>query len=176
MEIFNCGCCGNKYPTLHKHTHHKNPRAMGGKDVDSNLIDLCPACHDAIHAIAYRMLNKKTSRIQIIDSIALIYPQNKKAQETCIDLAVLIRNYAIENQEKDLGPNHLVNIGTIIRKFFKPLVAQRAAELGTSQEGYIRSLILSDVAKRFNLNLSLVEENGIIKKIQKGKTSEKIKS
>jgi hypothetical protein len=116
------------------------------------------------------MLGKKTSMTQILDAIALIYPDNRKAQEVCLELSLLVRNASIENQEKDLGPNHLVNIGTVIRKYFKPLIAQRVAELSASQEGYIRGLILMDLAKRFNLNLSLVEENSIIKRIQKGKT------
>ena len=169
MEIFSCGCCNKTFPTLHKHTHHKNPKALGGKDTIGNLVDLCPSCHDAAHAIAYRMLSRKSSMTQILDAIALIYPDNKKAQEVCLDLSLLIRNASIENQEKDLGPNHLVNIGTVIRKYFKPLIAQRVSEMATSQEGYVRGLILTDLAKRFNLKLSMVEENNIIKRIQKGK-------
>jgi len=173
MEIFSCGCCGNTYPTLHKNTHHKNPRALGGRDDVSNLIDLCPSCHDAIHAIAYKMLNRKTSRVQIVDAVALIYPENPRAREICIDLAVLVRNAAIEGQEKELSPNHLVNISTVIRKFFKPLIAQRVSEMKTSQEGYIRGLILIDLAKRFNLSLNLTEESNIVKRVQKGKLIEK---
>jgi len=171
MEVFSCGCCSKTLPTLHKHVHHKLPRALGGKDIPDNLIELCPACHDTLHSIAYKMLSKKSSSTQMIDSLSLIYIGNKKAQETCLQLAMAVRNAHIHAKEKGLGPNHLVNIGTTIRKYFKPLIMTRYRELNISQESYLRMLILSDLAKRFNLNVSLTQENQLLSQIKKEKSN-----
>ena len=171
MELFICGCCSKQLPTLHKHVHHKIPRALDGKDIPDNLIELCPGCHDTLHSIAYRMLSKKTTQTQIMDSLALIYVGNKKAQDTCLQLALNVRNSVIISQEKGLGPNHLINIGTTIRKYYKPLIMNRYRELNISQESYLRMLILTDLAKRFKLNVSLTEENDLLRKIKKEKTN-----
>lgn len=171
MEIFSCGCCEKTYPTLHRHIHHRMPRALGGKDTPDNLISICPGCHDTLHSIAYRMLSKNVSMIQIVDSLALIFVGNKKAQNTCLELAVNVRNAQIEVKEKGLGPNHLISIGTILRKYFKPLIINRYRELHLTQESYIRMLILQDLCKRFNLNTSLTEENQLISCIKKEKSN-----
>jgi hypothetical protein len=169
MEIFFCGCCSIKYPTLHRHVHHKKPRALGGKDTEDNLIEICPSCHDTIHAIAKRMMSKNVSPTQIIDSLALIYINNKKAQETCLELATNIRNAQIQAQEKGLGPNHMILIGTTLRQYYKPLIMNRATELNISQENYFRMLILQDLSKRFNINANLNEEVRLINYIKKEK-------
>jgi len=171
METFVCGCCSKQYPTLHKHVHHKVPRALGGKDIAANLIELCPGCHDSLHSIAHRMLSKKVSQTQIIDSLMLIYIDNKKAQDICLQLALNVRNAQIQSDEKGLGPNHLITIGTTIRKFYKPLIINRYKELKLTQESYIRMLILQDVAKRFNLTANLLEENRLITYIKKEKSN-----
>jgi len=172
MDTFVCGCCSNKFPTIHKNIHHKTPRALGGKDISDNLIELCPSCHDALHAVAHKMLSKKTSHSQIIDSIALIFLNNKKAQEICFDLAVNVRNAQIHANEEGLGPNHLIQIGTTLRKYFKPLIMNRYKELNLTQDSYIRMLILTDIMRRFNLqNVSLAEENRLINYIRKEKTN-----
>lgn len=166
MEIFICGCCANKLPTIHRNIHHKLPKALGGKDTQDNLIDLCPNCHDALHAIAHRLRDNRTSRSQILDSIALIYPSNKTAQEICLELALNVRNAMIASQEQGMGPNHLVSISTVLRLYYKPMIANRVRELNTSQEDYLRGLILSDLSKRFNMVISPMEEKRIMKNIK----------
>ena len=40
--------------------HHILPKAMGGKDVWPNKIELCALCHDNVHAIMYRIHNGLT--------------------------------------------------------------------------------------------------------------------
>jgi len=166
-ELFICGCCSSRFPTIHKHVHHKIPKALGGKDTLDNLIELCPSCHGSLHAIAYRLLGKKTSQTQIIDSLSLIFPKNKPAQDICLQLALNVRNAKIQSQEKGLGANHIIQIGTTLRNYYKPMVMSRYRELNLTQESYIRMLILSDLAKRFNLNVTLTEENNLIKNIKK---------
>jgi len=175
MQTFFCGCCGKQFPTLHKHSHHKTPRALGGKDTPDNLIEICPSCHDTLHSVAYRMLSKKTSHSQLIDSLALIFVDNKKAQDTCFQLAINVRNAQILSQEKGLGPNHIINIGTSLRKFFKPLITNRARELKLSQESYLRMLIFNDITKRFGITVSLTEENHLMSQIKKEKSNTLIK-
>lgn len=167
MEIFICNCCSKKLPTLHRHTHHKIPKSLGGKDTQDNLIDICPDCHDALHAVAFKMMSKNVSSTQIIDSVALIYPGNEKAQKICLELATWVRNANISSKEKGLGPDHVVSIGTSIRMYYKPMIMERYRELGTSQEGYIRGLILADIARRFNLSINHVEEKIIMENIKK---------
>lgn len=169
MEIFVCGCCSKKFPTLHRHVHHKMPKALGGKDTSDNLIEICPSCHDTLHSIAQKMMNKGVSPTQITDSLALIYIDNKKAQETCLELAINVRNAHIQVKEKGLGPNHIIALSTTLRKYYKPLVMNRARELNISQESYIRMLILQDISKRFNINANLTEENRLISYIKKEK-------
>jgi len=41
-----CSCCGAEGPT---HAHHILPKALGGDDRPSNLVDVCPDCHWKIH-------------------------------------------------------------------------------------------------------------------------------
>lgn len=173
-QFFVCGCCLKRFPTLHKHAHHKTPKALGGKDTQDNLIEICPGCHDSIHAIAHRMLSKNVSMTQIIDSLALIYIDNKKAQETCLLLATNVRNAEIQVKEKGLGPNHIIAIGTTIRMYYKPFIMSRYRELNISQESYIRMLILQDLSKRFNINANLTEENRLISYIKKEKKNKSI--
>jgi len=172
MDIFVCGCCSNKFPTIHKNAHHKTPRALGGKDTKDNLIELCPSCHDALHAIAYKMLSKKTSQTQIVDSLALIFSGNVNAQNICMDLALKVRNAQIHAKEEGLSQNHLIQLSLTLRKYFKPLIMNRYRELKLTQESYIRMLILNDLTKRFNLTgISLAEENRLINYIKKEKAN-----
>lgn len=170
MQIFICECCDKKLPTIHKNTHHKIPKSLGGKDTQDNLIDICPNCHDALHAIAHRMMSKKASSTQIIDSIALIYPGNDKAQRMCLELATWVRNAMIGAKENGMDPNHLITIGTTLRNYYKPLIQNRYRELNTTQEAYIRGLILADLAKRFNLKINHIEEKIIMENIKKQKS------
>jgi hypothetical protein len=147
---------------------------LGGKDTLDNLIEICPNCHDALHAIAHKLKDKKTSRAQIMDSLALIYPDNKKAQDVCLELALNVRNAMIDAAERGLGPHHLISISTVIRNYYKPMITHRVRELNISQEAYIRGLILSDIAKRFNLNISLSEEKLIMANIKKQKSTHNV--
>lgn len=167
-KMFNCGCCQNPYPVLYKHTHHKTPKALGGKDTHDNLIDLCPGCHDALHNIAYKLTIHQHGQAKVIDSLTLIYKDNARAKQICLDLATQVRNAMVVHKEKGKGPNDLLNIGTIIRKQHKTLVEMRCKELKLSQEAYIRGLILTDIGKRFHdMPIIASEETRIIKMLKK---------
>ena len=166
-QAFTCGCCSEIYPVLHKHTHHKTPRALGGKDTLDNLIDLCPGCHDALHNVAYKLVSKQHGQAKVIDSLTLIYKDNARAKEVCLDLATQVRNAMIVGKERGKEPNDLVNLGTVLRKQHKTLVEMRCRELKVSQEAYLRGLVLADVGKRFQgLAISNTEESRLIKLIK----------
>lgn len=169
-RAFVCGCCEELFPVLHKHTHHKTPKALGGKDTADNLIDLCPACHDALHNIAYKLMIHRHGQAKVIDSLTLIYKDNAKAKENCLALATLVRNAMVVHREKGLAPNELINIGTVLRKQHKTLVEMRCRELKVSQEAYIRGLILKDVSDRYkDIPINAAEETRTIKLLKNKK-------
>ena len=43
-----CGCCGRRRGRLE--AHHILPRRLGGPDLQSNLIPLCPTCHKRVES------------------------------------------------------------------------------------------------------------------------------
>ncbi len=53
-----CSTCGNACSELHK--HHILPKALGGTDLSTNLIDICLDCHSKIHGknMAHSYLTK----------------------------------------------------------------------------------------------------------------------
>lgn len=62
-DRYKCRACGhpcdpNSVDVLERaHRHHLTFRSKGGQDVASNLVTLCPTCHDRLHV-------KRTLRIE----------------------------------------------------------------------------------------------------------------
>lgn len=169
--VFNCGCCTNLFPNIHKHTHHKVPKAAGGPDTKSNLIDLCPSCHDMLHNLAWKLSSKAHSQAQALDSLNILYPDNSEARKICLDLAIKVRDATIISRERGLQPDHLVNVVTVLRKQHKDLMALRCKEYKVSQEEYIRALILRDLKNKFTQhNIDPANEAQIIKSIRRQKS------
>lgn len=48
MRKDHCVACS---ATSSLHQHHLVPRALGGPDIETNLITLCYPCHDKVHAV-----------------------------------------------------------------------------------------------------------------------------
>lgn len=168
--IFVCGCCGESYPTLHRHIHHKIPRAVGGPDTPDNLISLCPGCHDAIHSIATKLLSKKTSPGRIQDQIELIYKDNIHAQKMCLMLAQKIRDALVITREKGLDPDHLVPIATVLRKEDKDYLTLFCREHAISQDDLLRSLVLQTVGKWLgHTNDQIAEKMQAVKMLKRQK-------
>jgi len=80
-SVWSCEKCGlgvgPKRGTDH-HLHHRRPRAMGGTDrldtnLPSNLLLLCPGCHDAIESRRGEALNA-----------GWLVPQNGDPAETAV--------------------------------------------------------------------------------------------
>ncbi len=43
-----CCSCGHSHPITR---HHKIPLSRGGRNVESNTVDLCRPCHERIHGV-----------------------------------------------------------------------------------------------------------------------------
>lgn len=166
--VFTCGVCSELYPEMYKHTHHKIPTSAGGPDHWSNLIELCPGCHDALHNVAYKLLSKKHPDSQVLDTIHMIYKDNSKARKMCRELATHVRDAMIRSKEEGVSPDHITTLSTTIRKQHKDLVAMRCKELGVSQEKYLRQLVLTDLLARYKCSgLNIAREHQLVKTLKK---------
>jgi hypothetical protein len=170
MEIFVCGCCSEPFPTIHRHVHHKTPQALGGKDTPDNMIELCPGCHDTLHNVAYKLLNKHYSTASVLDSVRLVYKENTKAVEICTDLAIRVRDAMIRQREQGAHPDQLMQLNIRLRKRHKDLLSLRASALHLSQEDYLRMLIFRDLKVAFNAeHLDPVAESSLIRRLKRSR-------
>jgi len=148
------------------HIHHRIPRANGGSDADSNLCALCPGCHDALHNAAHKLLNKKYNISAVVDALALIYPNNLRAQRICLELAIHVRDAIIRSREEGNPADHLYPLSTALLKSHKDHLVLRCKEMNLSQEEYLRLLVLRDIKTRFSLNLDPIAESRLVKAIK----------
>lgn len=52
-----CRCVAeHRPPPLELHRHHVWPLALGGPDVEENLLDLCPTTHASVHVVLRNLL------------------------------------------------------------------------------------------------------------------------
>ncbi|WP_161985815.1 HNH endonuclease [Ewingella americana] len=86
MNKFTCGCCSDEFPITRREIHHKCPRFLGGSDDPSNLIDLCEACHHAIHQTS----NGLFKGIDQTEGVLAYFEQDKIKSAKLIELAGII--------------------------------------------------------------------------------------
>ena len=56
-QTLTCACVAeHRPPPLELHRHHVWPLALGGPDVEDNLIDLCPTTHASVHVVLRNLL------------------------------------------------------------------------------------------------------------------------
>ncbi len=170
MSTFRCGCCGEIGSNLSKHVHHKKPRALGGTDHSTNLIDLCPNCHDALHNAAYKLANPKHSASKTKDQIAIIYKDNLRAAQTCWELALLVRDEMLKSSDDGHDPNSLVSVSTTLRAEHKIDLARVAKEQGVSQEALVRTVLLQSISKLANKRIDIASEHRVIRLIKRGRS------
>lgn len=89
MQSFKCEICLEDYPASLHHEHHKIPKALGGSDAPSNLVNLCQQDHQLLHTIAYMLINDKR-RHEIEPTLNSVYPNDRATQTKVIEYA----NYA----------------------------------------------------------------------------------
>lgn len=164
--MFKCTCCTEIFPKLHLHVHHRIPKSIGGKDTQDNLCSLCPQCHNALHGIAYKMLNPKYLYSKILDSLDILYKENKQAKKTCLELATYVRDATIKSRESDIDEGQPVQIGTIIRKKHKMMLQVLCKKLRISQEEYVRQVILRDLGAQYNQKIDAAQESTVINRLK----------
>lgn len=162
--LFKCGCCDELFPDVHKHTHHKKPKALGGKDNFENLIDLCPACHDTLHRLAYMMRSGKYAETAIRDTAFFVYKDNIRAQESVLSLARIVKDAMISSDEQGADPDQPVSITTTIRKKHKDLIHLYCKDKRISMEDYLRSLLIKDILNGHGVT---PDEHQLIKKLKR---------
>jgi hypothetical protein len=168
--IFVCWCCAQPFPDIYRNVHHRIPESLGGKSSVDNLVDLCAGCHDALHAVAQKMLNKRISPGQISDFLGLIFKNEQAAAKKCYELASFVREAYLKTGETGLSENHLVSIQTVLRKIHKDLVSIRCRETGVTQEQYLRHLILLDLKTKYPNMINVLGEQAAIKALKKSAT------
>lgn len=156
--IFNCGCCGELFPEVHRNIHHKIPDAAEGPDSKDNLIELCPGCHDALHNLAYKLMSRTASNAQAYDQLNIIFKQNRKAIDICIDLAHKVRDAMINKREKGIqDPTYPVQLNTVLQHQHKELLALVCKDMKISQDAFVRSIILKELQQITGKKLSFVK-------------------
>lgn len=151
--VFTCGCCRKSSPNINRHIHHVLPRALGGSDDKSNLIELCSECHNMLHAIAHKLVSKKSSVGRIQDALSIAFQGNQIAIATCLKLASNVREAMIKADEQGTDENQEVAISTIVKKKVKDLIFLRCKELGIPMNKYLKQLVISDLIKKYpNVN------------------------
>lgn len=149
---FTCYICSDVFPAMHRHDHHKVPKALGGDDGPSNRVLLCPGCHSALHSVAYRLLSSKQSVAMIRADVDMIYGC-VKASERCFELASLVRDAEVKVREGTAdATGRLYSVTTTLRDSIKRLVALRSGALGMSQDAYLRSLVLADLRAHYPIS------------------------
>jgi hypothetical protein len=112
----------------------------------------------------------------VVDALALIYPNNLKAQRVCLELAINVRDAIIRSREEGNPADHLYPISTALLKTHKDHLILRCKELRLSQEEYLRLLILRDIKTRFSLNLDPLNESRLVKAIKSNRAKTLSKS
>lgn len=166
-SLFRCACCVNSFPAFYRHEHHRIPQSAGGPDTPENLLELCPGCHDALHKVAYKLLGKANVAM-VKDTLGFIFKDNLKAQQTCLELAIYVRDSMVKAREEGLDPNHIVTVATSLQKKHKDVFAICCQDARVSQEAYLRMLILHDLKRHYpNLVGNVIEENQTVRVLKK---------
>lgn len=87
-DTFRCEICGNVFPRIAIHEHHKVKQASGGSDDRGNIVFIDANCHTALHQLEHA-LRSETKRMLIPDLLRQMFPENMKARQTCLFLATM---------------------------------------------------------------------------------------
>lgn len=101
-DSWRCCECGVSISGRSAHVHHRLPRALGGLDVDENLISLCDTCHSMKHASLHASLGARFLQVASVRIAKLLAGQElKNLQGDRLGLA--LRYFGV----KRLRPNQL---------------------------------------------------------------------
>ena len=97
----NCYFCGSEGPI---ETHHIIPQRHGGSDDESNLVDLCPNCHERIERLYDKEFFREVANAKVTDSIIVDRSSKELTkQDTAKDIIGTIEdNYERGAPEKEI--------------------------------------------------------------------------
>lgn len=156
MDYFECYVCEAKLPTVFKNEHHKIPRSTGGLDYDSNLVDLCAGCHDALHSLGVMALSSKRGG-QVKDSARVLLVE-AGAVGRMLELVGVVRDHHILKRDGriKLPPGAEVMITSEIPPAYKEalsILAQTMTNPETgrrySLNGLVRSMVMQILERKF---------------------------
>jgi hypothetical protein len=163
VTIFQCYVCEEKFPSIHKHTHHKIPRSLGGKDTPDNLVELCPQCHDLLHNVAYKLISKKYNASFLEDMVKMVYKTNTGAVKRSFELAFLVRDELIQAKESEKNPNEFVDVYVRMRYKHKKKLHEWAKASNISLEDMVRNILLRAVSDKFNMTIDHKSESNAVR-------------
>lgn len=83
-QMVKCWVDGKVFPKALTNEHHVHPQEAGGADVQENLVDLCPTCHQTLHRLSEMYLKGKMGQAK--DFAAIIFPTDVAARERILHL------------------------------------------------------------------------------------------
>lgn len=166
LTIFQCYSCREQFPSIHKHTHHKIPQSLGGKDTPDNLVNLCPQCHDLLHNIAYKLVSKKQS-VSFAEDMVLMILKDQGSVKRCMELAILVRDEMIIQKEKEKDPNDFADIYIRMRLKHKKKLHEWAKSSKISLEDLTRNILLKALSDKFNITIDHSSEAKAVRQNKK---------
>jgi hypothetical protein len=111
LKTFSCAICSQNFPEALKDEHHKIPQSLGGPDTPDNLVALCKGDHQALHMIAYMILNTER-RNEIDPTVMSLHPKNNAAQTKLKEYAA----YAAKEMflKKEIKKDQAEEIRTVV--------------------------------------------------------------
>lgn len=93
---------GNPLDTQLLHEHHAVPRASGGGDQRSNLVWLCPNCHDLLHKVVHKITSSKHGIAQdLIGQYLPTQPAARERLESLVEIAAKSQKDHVPSIEED---------------------------------------------------------------------------
>lgn len=163
LSIFQCYVCRDQFPSIHRHTHHKVPQSLGGKDTPDNLVDLCPQCHDLLHSIAYKLVSKKYSISFLEDMSKMVYKGDMSAVQRSMGLSVLVRDEIITAKETEKSPNEFVDVYVRVKHKHKKKLHEWAKANGTSLEDMVRNILFKALSDKYNMSIDHKAESTAVR-------------
>jgi len=165
LDTFACDCCGKVFPRISMHEHHKIKKAQGGQDTRANIAILDAHCHHALHQIEASIRSDK-KRLLVPDLLKKLYPDNQKARENCLYLAMTallgVDKENPENKQASSSPDfsmfdteelvHLTppavppHIRDLVNRVVRDMRSPKGKPIGVSR--YLRFLVEKDLRQR----------------------------
>lgn len=138
--FFICYICEAEKPVDFRNRHHKVPKSLGGSDANDNLVDLCPGCHQEMHAVARMMRNPKRAG-EVRTAVQMVFPL-QSAQRRCLELAQLeCRSKIMNRAAVEADKEREIGVSLKLKRPYRDALQLIARDRGLSMADYIRKLV-----------------------------------